>query len=142
MRLLRDELIDRVSRQAELHLKFNLQDCRSRRNERNRWLFKVGMQQGIVSGLDFALSNIRSIDRDKRPMCQILIEHQQTVIETCLIMPHRAVLQWGLTELEDKLDIEKEDVICGVQHGLHTVAHTLPRLLKNRKTLLRRSRSR
>lgn len=140
MRSLREELIAQVRQQAELHLKFNLQDCRSRRNERNKWLFKMGMQQGIVSGLDFALTNIRRIDKDTRPMGQILLEHQQTVIETCLIMPHKAVQQWGLTELEDKLDIEKEDVICGVQHGLHTVAHTLPRLLKTKRSLLRNTR--
>jgi hypothetical protein len=129
----KQELFDQIRGQAELHLLHNVHDCRTRRNEGNRWLFKQGMNQGIMSGIDYVLGNLDLITEDKRPMGQILLEYQYNVIETCRMLPYQAVAKWGLTELEDKLDIEREDVICGVQHGLYTTAHTLPRLLRNTK---------
>ncbi len=132
----KQELFDQIRGQAELHLLHNVHNCRTRRNEGNRWLFKQGMNQGIKSGIEYVLGNLQQITEDKRPMGQILLEYQFDVVQTCRMLPYQAVEKWGLTELADKLDIEREDVICGVQHGLYTTAHTLPRLLRNTKGLL------
>lgn len=66
-------------------------------------------------------------------LAQLLNKLQKEMLETCEVTPYMAVKQWGLTELEDRLDIEKEDVICGVKHGIKAVTLTLPRLLKSSK---------
>ncbi len=129
----RDELYRLVQGQAELHLAHNIGECRTRRDSFSKWLFQRGMLQAIAHGVDYVLENYPALENDKRPMGQILIEHQFNVVQTCQLLPYRAVIQWGLTELEDKLDLERESVICGVQHGLYTVAHTLPRLMRVKK---------
>ncbi|MFP5492428.1 MAG: hypothetical protein ACLGG0_13065 [Bacteriovoracia bacterium] len=133
LKIHKQELFEQIRGQAELHLLHNVHDCRTRRNEGNRWLFKQGMDQGIKSGIEYVLGNLQQINEDKRPMGQILLAYQFDVLETCRLLPFQAVEKWGLTELEDKLDIEREDIISGVQHGLYTTAHTLPRLLRNTK---------
>ena len=130
----RTELYQQILQQAELHLKHNVQECRSRRNEGNRWFFRRGMEQGIDSGLRYYFENYLSLSEDPRPLAQILFEHKKNVIETCEMTPYKAVVNWGLSELEDILDIEREDVICGIQHGLCAVAHNLPRLIKTSET--------
>jgi hypothetical protein len=127
----RAELYQQILQHAELHILHNVQDCRSRRNEGNRWLFRRGMEQGIDSGLRYYFENYLSLSDDPRPLAQILFEHKKNVIATCEMTPYKAVANWGLTELEDILDVEREDVICGIQHGLSAVAHTLPRLIKS-----------
>jgi hypothetical protein len=137
----RAQLYQQILQQAELHLVHNVQECRSRRNEGNRWFFRRGMEQGIDSGLRYYFENYLSFSEDPRPLAQILIEHKKTVIETCELTPYKAIINWGLTELEDILDVEREDVVCGIQHGLCAVAHNLPRLIKtseNKKAPLRR----
>ncbi len=137
----RAQLYQQILQQAELHLKHNVQECRSRRNEGNRWFFRKGMEQGIDSGLRYYFENYLNFSEDPRPLAQILFEHKKTVIETCELTPYKAVVNWGLSELEDILDVEREDVICGIQHGLCAVAHNLPRLIKtseNKKAPVRR----
>ncbi len=136
-----DYFYTQILRQAELHLLHNVQDCRSRRNEGNRWLFRCGMEQGITCGLNFYYQHPLLAAPGNRSLAQTLFDYKKEVLETCELTPYKAVQHWGLTELVDRLDIEKEAVICGLQHGLGAVADNLPRLLRdvqNKKTSRRK----
>lgn len=127
----RDYFYVQILRQAELHLQHNVQECRSRRNGGNRWLFRRGMEQGIDCGLNFYFDSAPLGAHDARPLAQRLFDHKKEVIEVCALTPYRAVRNWGLTELADMLDVEREAVVCGLQHGLGAVAQNLPRLLRD-----------
>lgn len=126
----RASLSARILNQAELQLMHNVHECRTKRNAGCRTLFRLGMNQGVETGLDFFYTNFQTLMVDKRPLTSQLISHTQHVIETCQLTPYRAGETWGLTLLYDHLDTEKEHIINGMDYGLRTLAHGLPRLIK------------
>lgn len=129
----RQVLFEKIHQQATLHLQFDVHSCRMVKNQSNKWLFNRGLHQGIEGALVY-LEKCLPVDKDTpSELAQILHRLQQEMLDTCEVTPYKAVRQWGLTELEDRLDIEKEDVICGVKHGIKAVTLTLPRLLKGPK---------
>ncbi|MBY0515939.1 MAG: hypothetical protein K2P81_03450 [Bacteriovoracaceae bacterium] len=131
LKLQRVQLYNRILKQADLHLQLNLQECRSRRNEGSRWLFHRGLEQGIEAGLNYFFDNFKQIEKSSLNITQSLIEFKKEVVETSLDKPHKAKNLWSLHILEDHIDIEREDIVSGLQYGLNTTAHTLPHLLKN-----------
>lgn len=126
----RARLSSRLLAQAELHLMHNVHDCRTKRNTGCRSLFRLGMNQGVETGLDYFYGHYQTLMNDKRPLSSQLISHTQHVIDTCQLTPYRAGEEWGLTLLYDHLDTEKEQIIKGLDHGMRSVAHGLPRLIK------------
>jgi hypothetical protein len=91
------------------------------------------MKQGVACGVDFFLDEYSELP-SSTPLPQTLFDFKAQVVETCELWPHQAIERWQLTELLDRLDIEREDVINGLQHGLCAVGHNLPRLVKRMKT--------
>ncbi len=131
----REVLFHKIYQHASLHLEHDVSSCLVKRSQSNKWLFNRGLHQGINGALLYLEDSLmtQSQKDTKQELCQILNKLQREMLETCELTPYAAVRRWGLTELEDRLDIEKEDVICGVKHGIKSLTLTLPRLLKTSK---------
>ena len=131
----RQALINKIYQQASLHLAHDVNSCLRIRSQSNKWLYNRGLQQGISGALVYLENSLPSQAHKDTPheLSQVLNRLQREMLEICELTPYQAVRRWGLTELEDRFDIEKEDVICGVKHGLQAVTLTLPRLLKTSK---------
>lgn len=131
----RQVLFHKIYQQASLHLAHDVNSCLQIRSQSNKWLYNRGLKQGIHGALMYLEDTLPSSTQKDTPqeLYQVLNKLQREMLETCELTPYMAVRRWGLTELEDRLDIEKEDVICGVKHGLQAVTLTLPRLLKPSK---------
>jgi hypothetical protein len=131
----RQVLFHKIYQQASLQLAHDVNSCLQVRSLSNKWLYNRGLQQGISGALVYLEDSLPTqADKDTpQELSLVLNKLQREMLETCELTPYKAVRRWGLTELEDRLDIEKEDVICGVKHGLQAVTLTLPRLLKTSK---------
>ncbi len=131
----RQALFHKIYQQASLHLEHDVNSCLRMRSQSNKWLFNRGLKQGISGALVYIENSLPQLPQKDTPqeLSQVLNKLQREMLETCELTPYTAVRRWGLTELEDRLDIERADVICGVRHGLKALALTLPRLLKPSK---------
>jgi hypothetical protein len=90
------------------------------------------MEQGIQSALNYLSEESKSL-LDNRQLAILMTQLQNELLKTCELMPYKAVELWGLTELDDLLDIEREDVIKGIKHGINAVTLTLPRMIREQK---------
>jgi hypothetical protein len=126
----KSQLFRKTLAQATLHLQHNVRDCQTKKDSCHCHLFDIGLEQGIKGAMSYIEDLASDHSQSQTSLAQALNRLQTEMLETCDLAPYQAAKKWGLTELADKLDIEKEDIICGVRHGIQAFTLTLPQHIK------------
>ncbi len=138
----RDQLFSHLRQLADLHMRHNVGNCRFGSQVDNHRLFYRGVERGIQLGLDHFLEQVLA-NRQNKPVALQLLEFKNEVLELSLMRPYRAMIKWKIVELDDLLDVERQDLLHGLHLGFTTVELTLPRLFsgQGRRLTLNRTRA-
>jgi hypothetical protein len=114
--------LNEIQKVADLHFELNINSCVDLLSFKNKKIF----DHGVYAGIDFSISLLKSqTKKSSKHINHFILNKKNELVKLALLSPYKIHQIYPSTFLQDLTDVEKDDALMGLIHGVNVTVHTL-----------------